>query len=334
MDFKRVLITGGWGLLGQHLVARLLDRWPDTRVRVLDMRRHPYPVHDLEGLDRVELVEGDITDAGSLAGKFGGSDLVVHLAGYISFWSGESDHLYEVNQVGTRNVVQAALAEGVQTFLHASSTAAVGFNDDPDRPVDEDFSCAWECYPDKHYMQSKHLSEVELQQHAGAMRWIIACPGLMLGPGDLNNSVALIDAVRLKRLPVNMPGGTNVIDVRDVADGIMVLLEKGEAGQRYLLSGYNLRFTEINRIIGQVVGVAPPRMKMPRILHRPLTFAAALVEKLRKKKPQVTSDNIDSAFRFRYFDNRKAKRLGWQPQIPFDQTVRDTLERRLALPES
>jgi dihydroflavonol-4-reductase len=249
MGYERALVTGGWGLLGQHLIVRLLDAYPGLHVRVLDLRPHPYPVHDLESLGRVEIVEGDITDASTLQGKFEGHDLVIHLAGYISFWSGERDHLFEVNQGGTRNVVQAASTQGANMFLHASSVAAVGFNNDPDQPVDETFECPWECYPDKHYMQSKHLSETEVAKHAGGMRWIIACPGLMLGPGDLNNSIALINAIRLKKMPVNMPGGTNVIDVRDVAEGVMVLLEKGMEGERYLLSGHNLTFREINSIV-------------------------------------------------------------------------------------
>ena len=174
-------------------------------------------------------------------------------------------------------------------------------------------------------MLTKHLADVEIEK-SKKLNAVILYPGLMFGPGDMNNSAKLINAMKEKRIPFNMPGGTNIIDVRDVSAGITAVVEHNLKKGHYLLSGHNLKFSEVNQIIADEVGVKPPKKTLPKflspILYRMLLFA----ETLSRKKIQLTADNIDSAFKFRYFNNSKAKKtLSWRPKINFRKTVKDTV---------
>jgi len=150
-------------------------------------------------------------------------------------------------------------------------------------------------------------------------------PGLMFGPGDTTNSARLIEAIRRGKVPFHMPGGTNIVDVRDVARGIAsVLLQPGVTGH-YLLSGWNLTFREANAIIARQLGARAPRRMLGR-WTRPLLVPALQAAEWIGGQPELTADQLDSAYLFRYFDHNRAKqRLGWEPRIEFDQTIQDTI---------
>jgi dihydroflavonol-4-reductase len=97
-------------------------------------------------------------------------------------------------------------------------------------------------------------------------------------------------------------------------------------GERFILGGHNLRFTEIVRTISREVGVPVAPRIVPRGLYVPFRVAATAFERLSPGKPALTSDHVDSAFRFRYFSSAKAaKTLGWRVRIPFAQTVADAI---------
>ena len=149
----------------------------------------------------------------------------------------------------------------------------------------------------------------------------------MLGPYDITNSAKLIDAINKNKIPANMSGGTNIVDVRDVADGIILTLKKKLTKGDYLLSGYNLTFTEVNNIIASALEVDPPKKTIPKIIIKPMFWLLLLIESLSKKKLQLTADNLHSASKLRYFNNSKAKKiLGWKPKISFEKTIKDTID--------
>jgi dihydroflavonol-4-reductase len=149
----------------------------------------------------------------------------------------------------------------------------------------------------------------------------------MLGPGDTINSAKLVNAINNRKIPFNMPGGTNVIDVRDVSSGIVAAITKGICKGDFLLSGWNLTFTQINKTIARALNVSAPRKTLPGFLNPVLFKLLLLAETLSKNKLELTADNLDSAFKFRYFDNTRAiNTLDWSPQISFDRTVNDIIE--------
>lgn len=324
-----ILITGGCGFLGRYLTKDLLEKYPKANIRILDIVKGDLPtfMHDR----RVYICSGkNICSFNSIKDCFEGIDVVFHLAASLSFFQKDKRKLEKINIAGTRNVLRAALHSGVGKFIHISSVASLGYNDREDLPIDETYKFDWGIARKKrkYYMLTKHLGELEVKKYVKkGLTGSIVYPGLMFGPGDITNSPKFIEAIQKGKMPFNMPGGTNVIDARDVSRGLIAVLEKGKSGENYLLSGHNLTMKEINETIARSLGVSPPKYTLPMFFNNLLFYSSFILETLVGEKLGVAADNVDSSFKFRYFNNSKAGReLGWQPEISFDQTVRDTIE--------
>jgi dihydroflavonol-4-reductase len=331
MGLRKILITGGCGFLGQYLTKDLLDELGDLRIKILDLKPNPDPLFDFSNSPNVEfLFNRDICDYDSIENEFKNIELVIHLAGLVSFSLQDKDLLEKVNVQGTRNVLKAAALNKIETFLHISSVAALGYNDDNNKAVKETFNFDWDIakHRKKYYMLTKHLADAEVERYAKkGLKSVVLYPGLMFGPGDLANSARLIRAIKYGKIPCNMPGGTNIIDVRDVSRGIVTVFRKGINERAYLLSGHNLTFRQINKTIADTLSVKCPGLTLPRALNPLLFNLLLLIESIAKNKLELTADNLDSAFKFRYFDNTKAKEeLGWEPEITFEQTIKDTIK--------
>jgi len=330
MNFKNILITGGCGFLGQYITNGLLNRFPNTRIKVLDLKPNPLSSFNVQQDSRVKtLLRKDICDYSSIAAEFNSIDLVLHLAGLVSFSLKDKNALFKVNVDGTRNILRAMQQNNVKYFIHISSVAALGYKDHPTETVNEDFEFDFSIAEKrkKYYMLTKHLADLEIRKYSDKLNCVTVYPGLMFGPGDLTNSAKLINAISKRKIPFNMPGGTNIIDVRDVSIGIIKILEQNITQERLLLSGHNLTFKQINTAIAEQLNVKQPIRTLPKILNGPLFQLLLLAEKMSKNKLQLTADNLDSAFKFRYFDNTKAgTKLGWKPEIEFEQTIRDSIE--------
>jgi nucleoside-diphosphate-sugar epimerase len=331
MTPERILITGGCGFLGQYLTSDLLEALPGVKIKILDLKHNPNSIFDFNANPNVRIVTGkDIRDFDEIVNDFRDIDLVIHLAGLVSFSIKDRKLLNDINVLGTRNVLKAAVENKVRNFIHISSVTALGYNDDPNEPIDEDFQFDFSIAEKrkKFYMLSKHQADIEVKKHANqGLNAIIFYPGLMLGPGDTINSAKLVNAINSHKIPFNMPGGTNVIDVRDVSNGIVAAITKDICKGDFLLSGWNLTFTDINKTIALALAVFAPRKTLPRFLNPVLFKFLQLIETLSKNKLELTADNLDSAFKFRYFDNSRAKNtLDWSPQITFWETVNDIIE--------
>jgi len=331
VNYKKILITGGCGFLGRFIVKQLLETDNCPLLRVIDLKENGAGLFDFADDKNVEIVLGaDVCDYDSIVGEFAGADCVIHLAGVVSFSLKDELLLRSVNADGTGNVLRAARDNGVKTVVHVSSVAALGYNDDKDNPVNEDFRFDWSIAAKrkKFYMLTKHEADLEVEEfRRQGLNTVVVYPGLMFGPGDVTNSARLIKAISNRKIPFNMPGGTNIVDVRDVAAGIVGIVKNGIDRGDHLPSGDNLTFGQINGTIAEALATKPPALTLPRFLNGPLFQLLLFIESVSKNKLALTADNLDSAFKFRYFDNTKAKKeLGWRPQISFQQTIKDTIE--------
>lgn len=322
---EKILITGGCGFLGYYLIRDIKKNFPKATIKILDLKENPLDNFKVKDA-KIEISLGkDITNQNSIKEEFKGVDTVIHCAGLVSFSLKDKENLFKVNVDGTKNVLKSAFENGVKNFIHISSVAALGYKDSKNDLVDENFKFDWKVAEKKHkyYMLSKYLADIEVRKYKNKMNTLILYPGLMLGPGDLKNSAKLIQAIKEKRIPFNMPGGTNIADVRDVSKGIVLAMKNKSTGD-FLLSGHNLLFSDSNRIIAEVVGQDAPSKTMPKFLNTLLYFILLNVEKI-KPNIELTADNIDSAFKYRYFNNSKAtKGFNWKPEIEFRKTIQDT----------
>jgi dihydroflavonol-4-reductase len=313
----KVLVTGAAGHIGNNVVRALLAR--GRAVRALVHRE----AGSLEGLD-VETTRGDLLERASLDTAFEEVEVVYHLAAMISLLPSDGPRLMRVNSVGTRNVVDACRSHRVKRLVHVSSVHALasggsnGVTDEMSGP-NLDPSAPW-------YDRSKVLGEAEVR--AGVERGldaVIVNPTGVMGPHDYAPHLAgraLID-MYLGRLPMNVAGGFNWVDARDVAIGAIAAEARGRTGQQYLLSGQYATMPTVARIMKQATGRSGPRLVAPIWLAKlGVPFLGAFA-KLTGSTPLYTAASLRALSEHRECSNEKARReLGWAPR-PIERTLID-----------
>lgn len=302
------LVTGATGFVGSAVVRHLLAR--GDAVRIL---RRPTSHLDLLGdaTDRAEHAVGDVTDLESVLDATAGCHAVVHCAAAVAFGPGARDTLRRVNVAGTAHVVDACLANGVARLAHTSSIAALGRSGaGSGAPLDE--SAVWTASPaNTAYAVSKHDAEREvLRGVAEGLGAVMVNPAVIFGPGRPGeNTMALAERVA-RGVPAAPAGGTAVVDVEDVAAGLVAALDRGAPGARYVLAAENLMWTEILGTLARALGAAPPRRTVP---PRLLVAAGALAELGARLglEPSLTRETARTASRVdRYSADRARRELG------------------------
>lgn len=244
-------ITGGFGFLGQYIVQAIHDFDPQGELRVL-VRTQRKTLLNIQSLDRVKWVRGELTKPSSFAEHLKGVDVVIHNAAMVSFVKSDAQKVFDANVVGTRNLAQAAREAGCKNFIFISSISAVEFR--PPQITDETFLPDLE-YKKKYdiYGYTKRLSEIELYEMKNDMRVIILNPSVILGPGS-ERVEATMNIIRKMPVMPMMDYVNAFVDVRDVARAVTLALTKGDSGERYIVSAHNVRMTEFTRAIIKQLG--------------------------------------------------------------------------------
>ncbi len=247
------LITGGTGIVGVHLLhacisagdeVRALYRKGSDRSIVERVFRH-YSGDDAgRMLQRIEWVEGDLHDMVALNDAMHETKRVYHAAAMVSFAPGDTRELYRVNQHGTANVVNAALSQGIERLCHVSSTAAIG---QTDAHIERDETLPWTSdRTTSPYAASKYEAEMEVYRGiAEGLDAVIVNPCVIIGPGAKSRSTMTLIEKLKKGTRSYPPGSNSVVDARDVATCMRMLMEQGGTGERYLLVGENLTYKQL-----------------------------------------------------------------------------------------
>jgi dihydroflavonol-4-reductase len=179
------------------------------------------------------------------------------------------------------------------------------------------------------YGHSKHLAEKVVHEFvARGLEAVILNPTVILGPGDLNMiSGSIILATYRRQVPVIPPGGVNYIDVADVVSGHIAAAKWGQSGQRYILGAHNLTHHQAATAIAQIVGVPPPRLRVPAALLEPLAVAVDLFNRVWPGQPLVDGNQVRLMKHTLFFDSSKAQReLGLGLPTPFSTSVERTFQ--------
>lgn len=272
------LVTGSTGPVGAPLVRLLAEQGARPRVLLPPGPPGAAARRLLAGVP-CEQVEGAVTDLRSLRPALRGVTHVVHAEELLRLSPAARPALQRVNVEGTRNVVRAALEAGVRRLVHVSSAATVGPGTRA-APATED--SPYELPGDNPYAQSKRQAEqVALAAGAEGLEVVVANPGLVVGGADAGHaSSVLLLAVARGWLPFSPPGSLNAVAARDVAQGLLLLRDRGVPGRRYLLGGENLSWRALLTLCAEEAGVPPPRLPLPEALLRAVGQAGDLGARL------------------------------------------------------
>jgi nucleoside-diphosphate-sugar epimerase len=314
----RILVTGGSGFIGKHLVAKLAALGHE--VRSLDPR---CPV---DTPPRSEHVAGSVLDTNLVNECMGDIDQVYHLAGLPGMWMPEKDDFDTVNFRGTEIVLAAARKRGVGRFLHCStesilfpsSRAAVSGLDAP--PADE--------MPGR-YTRSKLLAEqLAMQAAASGFPVVVGTPTMPIGPHDHNLTppTAMLRHFLNKRLRLYLDFIVNLVDVRDVASGLVLAMERGQLGHRYILGGESIPLKQILQTVSEISGRRSLNIAVPGAIARK---AAAVLEfiadHVTRRPPSGTEEGVRIALRATALSSEKARtELGYEPR-PVGPALQETI---------
>lgn len=316
----KVGITGASGFVGGNLVRRLLRG--DYQIRALVHNHH----QALDGLD-VELVKGDILQPETLVDFCKGLDVVFHLAGFISIGGDPVKKLYEINVVGTQNLVSACKKAGVKRFIHFSTIHAFEYQP-KDKVLNEKSKLSTKS--SSPYESTKAIAEKwVIEQQAANFDVIVLNPTAIIGPNDYKPSLLgeLFVKVCEGNLPALVPGGYNWVDVRDVCDGAISAITKGKGGEHYILSGTWKSVVDFVKMISKEYGKEYKKPLVPFWLAQLGLPFIWLYSKASGSKPLYTFESIKILkFGDIKISNARAKRvLGYGPR-PLIESVRDTLD--------
>jgi dihydroflavonol-4-reductase len=316
----RVLVTGGTGFLGSHLCARLVGEGYQVTV----LRR---PASDLGSLSRlgVRSAIGDVTDVDSLNRAMDGQRFVIHAAALVG--SAPAAVHAVVNETGTRNVAVACQRHGVERLVHVSSVAAVGIPEDRRQPADEGFAFNLEGSPLGYHLSKRRAEQAIARAAAEGLDAVIVNPSSIKGPhGRYFRGGEIPNAVRRRPVVPCFSGGTNIVHVGDVVDGVLGALRRGRTGERYILGGENLTWRQLARTAADLIGVRRVFVNVPAIMTEAAALSGRAMERLTGHRPRVTDDVHFCASRFLFYHSGKAvKELDFRPR-PYAQIVREYLD--------
>ncbi len=320
---KTILVTGSSGFLGNHLVERLRQDEPQARLRLLCRGASRWAHHP-----EVEVVRGDIVSRENVLAAADGVAEIYHLAGLVEREPAEPWVLYTTHVEGARNICEAVREKGVAKAVLVSSSGTIAVSREPEQRNEEssytnEVVAEWPYYLSKIYAEK--LALWYCQHHN--LPLVIANPSLLLGPGDERQSSTGDVALFLEgQIPVIPVGGLNLVDVRDVAAGLIAAMKQGQPGQRYLLGGHNLTFHEWIRRVARISGKPAPKFLVPLGLSLLGAKVMRGLYPLAGKSFKLEDASIKMSALFWYCDSSKARReLGFQTRDP-DETLRDTIE--------
>ncbi|HXP77128.1 MAG TPA: hopanoid-associated sugar epimerase [Stellaceae bacterium] len=320
---KPVLVTGATGFVGTAVARALIAA--GRRVRALC--RPNSDRRNLAGLD-LEICQGSLEDAASLAAAVADCGALYHVAADYRLWVRDPEAMYRANVEGTRTLMTAALAAGVERVVYTSSVATLGLHANG-TPADETTPSTLGDMVGP-YKRSKFLAEAEVRRLVGTQKLpaVIVNPSTPIGPRDIKPTPTgrMIVEAASGRMPAFVDTGLNLVHVDDVAQGHLLAEEHGRVGERYILGGENLSLAEILRRIAAITGGRPPKLRLPLPVVWPVACAAEAWGRLTGKEPMVTFDSLRMARKKMFFSPAKAEReLGYRAR-PVDQALADAIQ--------
>ncbi|MEO8721514.1 MAG: NAD-dependent epimerase/dehydratase family protein [Ginsengibacter sp.] len=312
---KKILVTGGSGLVGNELIKQLLES--GEKVRAI---YHVTPISLSH--QNLEKIQCDVLDVVSLNEIMNGITQVYHCAAIVSYDPKDKQKLFKINIEGTANVVNACLEAGVNKLLHVSSVAALGRANDKEL-ITEKMNWTDET-GNSIYGKSKYLGELEVWRgFAEGLQTVIVNPSLILGGNNWEKGSSAIFKSAYHEFKWYTDGVTGFVDVRDVAHAMILLMNSEINSERFILNGENLPYKEIFSSIARCFGKMPPHKKVTPFLAELIWRTESLKTKFTRTKPLLTKETAYTAQQKTYFDNSKISKA--LPNFQFTK-IENTIE--------
>lgn len=324
-----ILVTGGTGLLGSHLLYELCKNGESVKAikrksSSTEFVKWVFGLYsqDVDGLlARIEWIDADLLDYQSLVDATKNINTVYHTGAIVSFNPSHAKNIGTTNVVGTANLVDACLQNGVKNFCHVSSVASLGEANSEGITTE---NCKWtKSKGQSAYAKSKFLGENEAWRGCEqGLRVVIVNPSVILGPGRWNSGSGQLFSQVNKFMPFYTSGITGYVDVRDVARAMVILMHDNEInGERFILNSQNLNYRNVFSSIADSLGKTPPQIKIgPAFVDfaYPFVFLYGLIS---GKGNAVSKANMKSAFSKTYYTSEKIKsKIGFK-FTPISETI-------------
>ncbi|MDM7922489.1 MAG: NAD-dependent epimerase/dehydratase family protein [Pyrinomonadaceae bacterium] len=318
---KKILITGGTGFLGTHIVRQLLE----AGAKNLRVMASTVPAWMTDS--GVEAAVGSVANPEDVKNAVAGVEAIFHLAGKVSRDNDDTAAMNKIHLEGTRILCEAACDAGVQTMVLASSSGTIAVSEDPD-VIDESFPqpveiiSRWGYYASKYYQERAALMNFD----GDGRKLVIMNPTLLLGPGDerLSSTKVVLDFLG-RKIPYCPSGGLSIVDTRDAATAFINALDRGRHQEKYLLGSANMTFEEFFGRLERLSGVSAPMLRMPKKLA---VAGAGMIDSLFRnwnRTSPVQPKEVELAEYFWYLDSSKAQEeLGFSPRDP-QETLNATI---------
>lgn len=302
----RILVTGATGFLGNNLVRALLQQ----NHEVVATMRPSSNRKTLEGLP-IELLDVDLNNTSDLAMALSDVEVVIHAAALIQIGWTKLEASRKINVQATAKIAEIARRKNIR-MIYVSSVDALGATSEHELGEEEKLD------PPKlgsSYVISKREAEsAVILEIANGLDAVIVNPGFMVGPYDWKpSSGEMMLAIAHQLIYFAPAGGCSVVDVRDVADGIVSAIEHGRTGQRYILAGDNMTYFDLWTLMANVMSRRVPKRKLANWMASLAGRVGDTVGRFLPNEPQINSAATHMAQTFHWYSSEKAKReLGYQ----------------------
>jgi nucleoside-diphosphate-sugar epimerase len=316
-------LTGATGFIGGTVAGQLRGRGDE----VVCLVRSPGKAAGLKELG-CELVSGDLGDRAAIGAAMEGCDGAIHAAAMYEVGIPESQHraMYEANVVGTENVLGAAKEAGIPKIVYVSTCGA--FGNTHHQIVDESYEHPGEDFT-SYYEQTKvEAHRIAKRMIAEGLSCTIVQPGGVYGPGDTSQLFDLLDQFLSGKMPlIPFPDlGLCLAHVEDTAAGIVLALDKGGAGETYVLAGPPTTMRDAVGIVAAASGKRAPKHAVPTVLIKAMTPIGPMVGRMMGQPPNLreliaSADNVT----FWATNEKAVEELGFDPR-GIEDGIRQTLE--------
>lgn len=294
------LVTGATGLLGNNVVRELLVRGQAVRVLV----RESSNARSLAKLD-VEHVVGAVTDREAVKRAVYGAGQIIHCAGHVHIGWGDIEAHRQINVEGTRNIAEAARAEGSK-LVHVSTVNALGLGTRT-RPATESHAEPG-IIPCGYVVSKREADEVISAEIEKGLRAVTVYPGFMLGPWDWKpSSGKLLLGLATLFVPFYPLGGCSLADSRDVASGVLAAMNRAKVGSRYILAGANMSYKQIFDLMASVTGAKGPSLPLGPVNRWIGGAWGDAYFRITGKEPEVNSATVRLSTQYHYFSSKRAE---------------------------